>query len=711
MIEEGTYQLLIEGRFNAIGDYSFRLLNLEATGINLDTDIEGTLDPGTSSAVFTFDGTAGQRLFIDGMGSQFGGSYVIYNSLNQFVSSQSLGFDRIVDLTLTGTHTLIIQGSTTNGPLDYELRIITPDITTAPLIIGENISSDFAEPGEIDKYTFNGTAGQRLYFDGFDRNSIANARLFSPSGNNVHIFGNSTASDSAPFSLIESGIYELRVESSSNVGDYNFRLLDFATVTDLPLDTIVEGTLETGRQTELFSFEGTADQRLFLDGLGTQFNGTYVIYSSGNRFVESQTFGFDRDITLPGDGTYFILVQGFNFNEESLDYSFRLITPNTSTIPLSLGETVNDSLEEPGETDIFSFTGTQGQRLFFDGLDNNAIANARLISPNGNPVSIFGTSTGADNGPFTLTETGVYQLRIEGSSNTGDYSFRLLNLAEAVPLAFDTTVEETLDPGRQVNIFQFDGVADQVLFLNNLDDSFNPSFRFYGSNNQFIGSGGGFDRDLVLPFTGSYFLIVQGSGNNPLDYQFQLETPEISTVALTLNSTISDSIDNPGDQIRYTFDGVAGQRLLFDGLDGSSFDVRLFSPSGDNVSIFGTRVDFDNGPFSLLETGVYELLLDGNGDATGQFNFRLLDLATATTIALGETLDQTLDPGRETDLYQIDLQAGQTIQIDDLGSSQFNGNYAVYGPSNQFIASQNPWFRPRIYRHWRRQVYVTGSKF
>ncbi|GBF86368.1 hypothetical protein [Aphanothece sacrum] len=54
-------------------------------------------------------------------------------------------------------------------------------------------------------------------------------------------------------------------------------------------------------------------------------------------------------------------------------------------------------------------------------------------------------------------------MRITG--NTGDYSFRLLNLADAEVLTLDTTITRTLDPKKQTDIFTFKGTANQRLFL------------------------------------------------------------------------------------------------------------------------------------------------------------------------------------------------------------------------------------------------------
>ena len=83
------------------------------------------------------------------------------------------------------------------------------------------------------------------------------------------------------------------------------------------MDTPVSGTLQPGTETNLFQFEATAGQRLFLDNLGNQSGG-------GNQVIGSQTIGgFEREFTIPADGNYIVAVRGFG--ETPLNYQFRLV--------------------------------------------------------------------------------------------------------------------------------------------------------------------------------------------------------------------------------------------------------------------------------------------------------------------------------------------------------------------------------------------------
>jgi len=59
-----------------------------------------------------------------------------------------------------------------------------------------------------------------------------------------------------------------------------------------------------------------------------------------------------------------------------------------------------------------------------------------------------------------------------------------------------------------------------------------------------------------------------------------------------------------------------------------------------------------------LVAGTYTLSVDGLDDLTGPYALRLLELSSATNLALGVQQNSLLDPGNETDLYRFHANAG-----------------------------------------------------
>ena len=192
---------------------------------------------------------------------------------------------------------------------------------------------------------------------------------------------------------------------------------------------------------------------------------------------------------------------------------------------LTLGETITASIVEPGEDEVYTFEGTAGQRLYFDGLRGDFRIDARLISPSGVTVFSFNNVT-SDRVPLSLLETGEYQLIVDGSGTdiTGDYSFRLLDLASATNLNFDTPINGTLEPGTETDLFQFEATAGQRLLFDDLGSEIGGFYTIYGPGNQFITSRTiGFDGEINIPSSGTYTLVLQGSSNNEVvNYSFQI---------------------------------------------------------------------------------------------------------------------------------------------------------------------------------------------
>ncbi len=528
LIETGTYQLVITNSSSNNEDYSFRLLDATGEELALDTLTEGTLDPGTTTDLFSFTATEGQKFFLDGQGDTFAGTYTIYDPSNSFVTSQSFGFDLEFTAPTDGTYLFVVRGSG-NEAVNYSFNLITPEIIVQDLTLGETIIGNISEPGKEDLYTFTGNAGQRIYFDGISGNSNVDANLVSPSGVNLFSFQNVNR-DLAPLSLIETGTYQLVItNSSSNNEGYSFRLLD-ATEEELALDTLTEGTLDPGTTTDLFSFTATEGQKFFLDvdGQGDAFAGTYTIYDPANEVIFPTRFRFlDLEFTAPANGTYLLALQGAG-NEE-VNYSFNLITPETTaTEDLTFGEKITGNISELGEEDLYTFTGTMGQTLYFDGIssDNfNLIVN--LISPSGQIRRLSSSSSiGNDDDlpPRTLTENGIYKLQVDGiGAATGDYSFQILDTANATPFNLDEIVSGSLASNTS-DLFQFEALAGQTLFLDGIGNR-DGIYRIYNSGNNLITAQSfGRDRQFTITNDGTYFLLAEAEPTfkEAIDYSFQI---------------------------------------------------------------------------------------------------------------------------------------------------------------------------------------------
>ncbi|HXG09846.1 MAG TPA: cohesin domain-containing protein [Gemmataceae bacterium] len=799
--EAGTYRLTFQAIGDPTGSYRFRLLDVAAQPtLPLGTTVNGTLDPGWQTHLYTFTGTAGQRLLFDSLLDPMspGSNWVLFGPANQVVgSAASLAADFTAVLPLGGTYVLAVRGSG-NSPVSYRFQVldqseppVTPSgfdvIRSGNLAAGvqtqftyaasagqviyfdtqdidfDSVQVELRDPGntqvfvlnassegfplpltltrsgtytltvrnldttaagdyrfrllalpanttdlplatvvngtlpnfETDIFRFTGAIGQRIYLDSFDTDfENVSIWLYQPSNRLITV--DNASNDGFPLTLEEAGTHYLIVDGrQAGTPNYSFRLLDVSAQPTVALDTTVNGTLNPGVESDLYRFIGTAGQRLFFDNLSVSvpFGGYWRLSGPSDDFINLEFFFLQNDfeVTLPADGPYVLVLGGTN-TSGPVNYSFRIVTPDTTTAALTLGSTVNGTISEPGEIDIYTFTGTPGQRLFFDGLATAVNGTATLIAPSG--LTVFTTAAASDSDPVTLTESGTYRLVIDGTGDsTGGYSFRLLDVAVQPTATLDTTLNGTLDPGVEADLYRIGGTAGQRLFFDNLTTvSGSGTWQLFGPANQFVASNSlGFDFEATLPTDGTYVLALQGlNPSAPVNYSFRIVTPDTTTVALTLGSTVNGTISEPGEIDVYTFTSTIGQRLFFDTLGAAEtafFAVTLQSPSG--ATVITTAPASDLGPFTLPEAGTYRLVFDYPGENTGSYSFRLLDVAAppVATVTLDTTVTDAVNPGLEADLYRFSGTAGQRLFFDSLLVPSGSGTWQLFGPANQFVAS------------------------
>ena len=423
------------------------------------------------------------------------------------------------------------------------------------LTLGGTYNGTISLSGQHDAFTFTGTAGQRLYYDALDAdNDSIYVQLINPIGGIVFINGNSD-SDVGPFTLVQSGTYYLAIISQlpEDTADYNFRLMDVAQAPAraLTLDTTVNGTNAPTTSAAIYRFTGTNGQRLFFDFAATNIGIAYVsLYDPQNQ----QLYGYyylysDFEQKLTADGTYVLTVGNYT-DASATNFSFRVVTPNTTTNALTLGATVTGTLDEPGEEDRYTFTGTTGQRLYYDALDYDFDAvNVQLISPSGAIPFVNGNSD-SDVGLFTLTETGTYTLLQKGSGDyTNDYSFRLLDLAAGAVITNGVAVTNQLNPQTSTRLYRINGTAGQRIGITNLAaSSGNASWSLVRPDNAAMLTDNIQNSlgEVTLPATGTYALLVVGGQNfiGGLDYQFR-----VSLVSSASGGTSGFATVHGGDTI------------------------------------------------------------------------------------------------------------------------------------------------------------------
>ncbi len=650
------------------------------------------VSPGTSQSVYHLDGVEGQRLFFDSLSlypPDFWGDWSLYGPTNDFLSGARLHNDFQVTLPADGRYVLALTGYDPAQPAAYQFRVLTPETTVTPLTYNSLVSGTLGEPGEIHEFTWSGVAGQRLWYDAWDNaDGRLSVQVFSPSGERIQ--AGDARGDLELFTLLETGSYRLTISGNGDaLGDYGFRLLNVADQPVLALDATYDTgvALTPGTATQLYRFDGLADQRLFLDSLGMVPPGAsaqWLLLGPGDQLVSSGWLNQDLEPTLTAVGQYVLVVRGFSADAD-VEYAFRAVTPDRTTTALTLGADVSSSVSEPGEVDVFTFAGAAGQTLFFDSLrDTGTALNAALVSPSGLRRPLLGSLY--DSGPLALRETGTYQLELDGSGDVvGDYDFRLLDADAAPLLTLDASLTGTLAPDLRTELFRLAGTEDRRLYLD-----FHQAFdcgglwRLYSPDESALRSVCfGTEFDVTLPATGTYFVTQENNGSataEPFDWTLE-ETADGTLAWPGFGGRADSDVPEPGDRREVTLPGSAGQQIYYDALATSSDAIRvtLLDPTG--ATVFSGDADSDAGPLTLTGAGSYMLVFAGEEDATGDFAFQVLDLAGAAALTLGTAVAGSIDSGRETVQYHFAAAAGDRVSLSSVSASRNDAQWRLIGPA------------------------------
>ena len=669
LTESGTYSLIVDGGGDTTGPLSFQLLDVGAQpALPLNVDITGTVAP-NASTIFQLAGTSGEQLYFNGKAPYVGSAYwTLYDPKNTTVGSANFGGDFSATLPYTGNYTLVFA-NTASSPSSYSNQVNTFTFTTNALTLGQIVSNNIVEPGNQVFYTFTGTAGQRVFYDSlFPAGQSMYMSLFSPSGLNV--FSGNPSYDLGPYTLPQSGTYTLQFSAYGHTtGPLNFQLLDIGAQPALPLNTDLTGILQSNTA-QIYQLAGTTGEHLYFGGKGVSAGGAYwTLYGPNNASITGTALSYDFEVTLPNNGTYALVMAGAT---TSVSYTNQVNTFAYATNALTLGTAVTSAILKPGNQLYYTFTGTAGQRLYYDSRMTNYLSvYAVLYSPSGASLNI-GIAY-YDKGPFTLTQSGTYTLVFDGQGNTtGTVSFNLLDLSAATPITLGTTVSGSLSDQTETRLFKFSGTAGQRV---NLQSSTSSSTLAYwtllGTADQILGPQpyiSGNIGIITLPASGTYVVGVVGYGQNvtPVAYQWSAADVSDGASSTTGFGTVNSGTIGANQTNTFTYNAPAGLPVFFDSQDTSGQNLAVDLVSPDGTTVFSVGETADSGPYILPRSGAYTLSVRGYNGASGNYSFRLLNLTTAAVLPLNTPVSNLLTNPYQTDVYQFTSYAGQKLYYNGL---------------------------------------------
>ena len=128
--------------------------------------------------------------------------------------------------------------------------------------------------------------------------------------------------------------------------------------------------LPLGQGTELYAFDGEQGSRLRFDidqEMSFLDTGLWrIFYPGGGDGIGTRTFRDDIEVVLPGDGRYVLAFQGND--AEAIAFNLQVLTPETQSQAIAVGQAIDGSLSEAGEIDRYTFVGGKGQKLWVEAL-------------------------------------------------------------------------------------------------------------------------------------------------------------------------------------------------------------------------------------------------------------------------------------------------------------------------------------------------------
>ena len=682
----GTYRFRVSD-VGVTDSFAFALLNVDgATPITLDTVTSVSLNPANQTKLYSFAATAQSSFYLQSSdylpvaSEPYSVNWRLLDpagrELDSAVVDTALG--RVV-VPVTGIYTLVIDGSVSSaGSASVKFKVATVMDDVVNLTLNSAISGSIAVPGQQDRYRFNLTAPTRLWFD---------SRTDSTS-----LKWNLTAADSSVITerffsygdfdlpILPAGQYTLTVYGDRETTEaYAFSLLNFANATALTLGTAANVSIPSGNQTKLYRFNGTAGTSVYVGQTNLVADGVTIgrLYDPFGNVIASSILNNDIGrITLPSTGNYTLAIEGLFGSAIGVTIKVNSYTDDDSV--LTLNGPVLGNISSPGQQDNYRFNLTTPTRLWFDSRTDSYDFTWTLSSENG--YAILERAFNQDDANLGYLKPGNYTLTVGGrDAKVGNYEFALLNLDAGTPIQLGVPLDVVLNPPSQARVFNFSGQANRVVYIN--QSNVVSSSAIYSSVSLFDPFGNQLstktlDNDLgriELPADGIYTIVVNIPASLATATSFSLSVVNVAddVAGLALDTSVVGSIAAIGQQDVYRFTLPQNSRLLFDSRVNRS-DLR-WTLSGPSGQLRTANFDDDDRLLGLLETGDYTLTISGDVEATGAYEFALLNLVSASpltvgnaTTPLGPTVTGSLTPALATRLYRFSATAGDVMTFDML---------------------------------------------
>ncbi|MDZ4852594.1 MAG: RHS repeat-associated core domain-containing protein [Pirellulaceae bacterium] len=316
-----------------------------------------------------------------------------------------------------------------------------------------------------------------------------------------------------------------------------------------------------------------------------------------------------------------------------------------------------------GETDRYSFIGKAGERIWVDQI--RGFASLAIQTPSGETLSTD-----------RLPEDGTYQVTVGGSR--GAYAAAIRSLSNSTEIPLGTPVTRTDEPGEDV-IYRFNADRNQRFVLHDATSPLSGRWILIQPTATSIALypfPGTADHEYLISQTGEHYLIHLANPSTTTDLQTLAFTTTLIDPVIVPKSGFGTTLSGTlqaGEEKRFSFSGIQGSFIDFDFFSThGALSIELRDPQDRMLSSFYNNLYT---VFQLPESGTYQVVVrNGSFSGSETFDFRVEDLASATTAQFDSVIQGTLTGGRAA-IYRMQGTAGQRFVLE---TSQTNANFQLF---------------------------------
>ncbi|MDY7229149.1 pre-peptidase C-terminal domain-containing protein [Hyalangium rubrum] len=598
-------------------------------------------------------------------------------------------------------------------------------------------------PGDVDVFSFTGSADETYEFTCTGTSVDCNVLLVDSSGGTVASDTDTTANARIVYRLPQAGTWFLHVKSTPvGTGSYGYQLVSLGTdehgdtpATATPVGVGAPeagGRIDTPTDVDVFSFDALANHIYEITCTSTQLTCQLQLLNAAGAVLDSNSGTHAKVVYEVGAaGTYYFRLASASSTVGT--YAYRVVdlgvddhgdTRATATLITASTTSSTGRVETLGDVDYFSFAGAVNTTYEFS-CSSSAIDCDVVLSDASGAVLLSDTGSSSEaKVTYVVRTAGTFFLKASsGTTTTGDYTYQLKNLGpddhgntldNATAVTPSTTFSNgRIDSATDVDVFSFVAVAGHIYEVECTTTTIDCDLVLMDNTGTVIasdtGSGTTARVRLELNTAGTYYFRIQPGTTTFGNYSYRVrdlglddhgDAPATATLLVPMASAATGQIETSGDVDVFAFSATANRIYEFTctGAAGDC-DLELVNGTGDvlirdNSSSSSAKVVYEFG----TEGTYYLRLLFGNASTTviGGYTYQLKDLgvddhgdtlATATLITPSATASTgQLETLGDLDYFSFSASVNTTYEF-SCSSSAIDCNVVLYDSNGTAVQS------------------------